>query len=254
MTAARQLPRHPSSAVLVRHLDGELDEVTAQRLRRHLRRCEQCGDRLRRYQKASAAAADQLREWQATVPVPDLARARARQAMRSAERTRPGVRLRRTGWLAAVLVGVVALGLTVEPVRAWVLQRIGTEGAVEMVAADPPRLPEVVVDGAGAVVSFPARAEQFTVHVERRQTTGELLLQALPLEQATVQVIGEGGAAVLVLPAALRIQNPASTGASYRITVPPAVRLIEVHVAGEPPLRLEVMGEGWSQRVPLGGD
>lgn len=255
MTAARRTSRHPSAAVLVRHLDGELDEVTTQRLRRHLRGCDRCEERLAQVQRASLAAGEELRGWQTEVAVPEVVRARAREAMRGAVRRRRWGGLRPAGWVAAVLIGVIVLGLTVEPVRAWVLQRLGVEvGAVE-IASDIPRLPEAVVDGAGAVVSFHPAAHRLTIHVENRQATGELILQALPLEQATAQVIGEEGAALLVLPTGVRIENPADSRASYRVTVPPGVRQVEVRVAGEAPQVVEVAaGEGWGRRVPLGED
>ncbi len=254
MTAARRTSRHPSAAVLVRHLDGELDEVTTQRLRRHLRGCERCGDRLARVQRASIAAGEELRGWQTEVPVPDVARARAREAMRTAVRRRRWGGLRPAGWIAAVLLGVIVVGLAVEPVRAWVMQRLGVEVGVIDVAADVPVLPEAVVDGAGAVVSFHPASERLTIHVENRQAAGELILQALPLEQATAQVIGADGATLLVLPAGVRIENTVGSGASYRVTVPPAVRQVEVRVAGEPAQVMEVVGEGWGGRVPLGAD
>ena len=254
MTAARRKFRHPSAAVLVRHLDGELDEVTTQRLRRHLRGCERCGDRLARVQRASIAAGEDLRDWQSGVPVPELARARALEAVRSAQRRRGRVGMGVRGWIAAALLGVIVLGFGVEPVRAWVMQRLGVEAGEVDVTAGVPRLPETVVDGAGAVVSFGPAATVLTIHVENRQAAGELILQALPLEQATAQVIGEEGGALLVLPGGMRIENSADSRASYRVTVPPGVRQVEVRLAGEPPLLVDVTGEGWERRVPVGAD
>ena len=115
-------------------------------------------------------------------------------------------------------------------------------------------MPETVVDGAGAVVSFRPAATRLTIHVENRQAAGALILQALPLEQATAQVIGEEGGALLVLPGGMRIENSADSRASYRVTVPPGVRQVEVRLAGEPPLLVDVTGEGWERRVPVGAD
>jgi hypothetical protein len=251
MTAIRSTSRHPSAGELVRRLDRELDPRAEARLARHLERCASCRARLEELTEHSNDAAQWLRGITFADPGNLLRREAARDAVRAAAlRRRSIVRVRR-GWAAAAAVAaLLVVSFSVDPLRAWMMQRLAITqpGAA---GASVASLPSAVVGGEGSVISFHPASGTFELSVERAQTVGEVLLQVRAVSQATAQVTNGATETMLVLPSGLRIENSAASRASYRVTLPASVREVTVRVGDGPPHDIVISTAEWVERIPL---
>lgn len=256
MTAATSRSRHPSAGHLVRRLDGEMDAATSARLARHLLRCPACHERMSELETRSREVRHYLRSPGVQEGVEAARRARARSAVRgAAARHRSTVHARRAWAVAAALAGVTVVSLSTDPLRGWVdrhlpVELVGTDAVVPAVT-----LPSAVVGSDGSVVSFQPTGERFELSVEAHQARGELLIQVLPIERATAQITSGESESLLILPSGLRIENGATSQASYRVTLPASVESVVLSVGNEEPRTLTIpqASGGWRQTVLLGG-
>ena len=247
MTAAGETSRHPSAALILRRLDGELEPGLDRRVARHMEGCSVCQSRQERMRARSSAVSRAVRESLRATPVPELRRAAARRAVRAAAGRREVRRWRRRGVAAAAsAAGLLVLSWTVGPLRAWVWER-GPESAGGAVAVAT--LPGAVVGAEGSIVAFAAAGDAFTLEVENVQAEGELLLQVLAVDRATAQIIDTSGESMLVLPRGLRIENFVSSSASYRITLPASVQRVIFRVGDSPARVITVGEEGWREEI-----
>jgi hypothetical protein len=253
MMASRPTSRHPSTGELVRRLDGELDERAEARLTEHLERCDDCRSRVAQLTDRSREAARLLRG----IAPDDLMLARqrevARVAVRAAAARRKSLVRARRGWAAAAATAaLVVVSLSVDPLRAWVMQRLDPGGPGSDAAGSPvASLPSAVVGREGSVIAFQPAGPVFQLSVERTQPSGELLLQVRAVGQATAQVTNGGAETMLVLPSGLRIENSAASAASYRVTLPASVEQVVVRVADAAPRVISVGGADLVERIPL---
>lgn len=252
MTATRSPLRHPSAGDLVRRLDGELDPRTEARLAHHLDRCTACRGRLVELAERSREASRLLSAAAVPTDPGEVRRRRARTAVAAAvARRRSVIRVRR-GWAAAATIAaVLVVSLTVDPLRAWVMQRLTSVGATTSLESSATSLPSVIVGRDGSVISFQPSGETFELNVERAQEQGELVLRVRSVSQATAQVTNGGAESMLVLPSGLRIENVAASRASYRVTLPASVERVSVRVGDGPARTFAVVGVDWAEVVPL---
>jgi anti-sigma factor RsiW len=259
MTGTQPTSRHPSDAVLLRQLDGALGEQVTGRLTAHLERCQACRRRSAALRAQSAAAAEYLRSLPDGADTAAAARMRARTATRVAESRRARVGRQWRGWAAAAATaGLVMLSLGVDPLRAWVLARLGIGSAptAAPAGARPVSLPPVIVGSDGSVVSFPTASSTFELVVQEAQPSGEIRVQVRAGDRVTAQMVGAGGESMLVLPSGLQIENSAASTASYRISVPASVRVIVVRIGGAPSqiVPVDATRGDWSVSLPLTAD
>lgn len=256
MTAAQSKSRHPSRGELLRRIDGELDDPRQHRLHRHLDGCARCRNRAAELEAQAKDAAAYVRALDVPFAVDRRKRERARQALRAALARKAGQQSRARRWaVAAAMVGLLLSSLAVDPVRAWVLERLPVGLAadrtpeVELVA-----LPSAVVGVEGSVVSFSTTGSVFELHVDHPQRDGQIRLHASPTPRATAQITRAGAETLMVLPGGLRIENTVDARASYRVGIPSSTRRVTVSI-GERTVEEVVVPEdpeGWTRSVPLG--
>lgn len=249
MTAAGNRSRHPSAGLILRRMDGELDPALDRKVARHVERCAVCRGRERRMRGDADDVARAVGEALRLTPVPELRRAGARRAVRVAVRSRQVRRWRLRGLAtAASAAGVLVLSWTVGPLRAWVWER-GAEEAGDH--AVPAVLPGARVGTAGSIVAFTAEGETFALEIEHVQAGGDLLLQTLDIDRASAQIMNSSSESMLVLPRGLRIENAASSLASYRVTLPAGVRRVMLRVGDSAPRVITVGAEGWREEIAI---
>jgi anti-sigma factor RsiW len=220
---------HPSDGDLVRYLDTELAELDERRLRTHLDGCAACAVRIEQIASDSSAVASYLAGSAPTAP-DMVTRARALAGVRRAGATRR--RSRRPALRAAAAAcALLVLSLSAQPVRAWMMERWEGARATAVRAPEVAKLPANVVRRS-SVVAFAPRGARFDVQLESFQADGTLTIQVRGVERATAQVLDGSHETLLILPSGLRVENTASSRASYRVTVPADLPLIRVTVAG----------------------
>ncbi len=228
---------HAEDAELVRLLDGEGGEEERERTLAHMAVCTSCTERLEMIRHRGARLSELLAGWEADaievpeppVPLSDIERARARG--RSPAPALLPVWMR----VAAGIVLLLGVGLTVSPLRAWVIERwaqVSAQLAGREVVEQPER-PHGAASG--HVVSFLPEGDEFLLQVDAAQAEGvlELLIEAVPRASAEISA-GAAGENLLVLPYGLRIRNAAGSQASYRVTLPAALRQVRVSIGDAP--------------------
>jgi hypothetical protein len=213
---------HVEDGALVRYLDHECDRDELAVVQEHLDRCDMCGSRVAELRRHSGAVSIALRAMDAPVRMP---RRPARWGLRVAV-------------AAVVVLGVAG---AVEPVRAWI---IGTTQALwETVmgrSVEPPTPTPPMAAARSASVTFVPEGTQFVIEVATRQAAGRLVLTAVPGDSATTVILGGSGAEdLVVLPAGLRIVNPATSTASYEVRLPRHLTRIVVHIGSAAPVTFD---------------
>lgn len=258
MTAdATPTDRHPPDGDLVRLVDGEDDTDD---VRDHVEACDRCRSRLRRLRRRSDGLSRLL---EATDP---LVRTSATGAHGGADdrigadrgddgRGDRGARwIPRRRWtrIAAGVALLLAGGMAIQPVRAWVVDR--ARDVVERLrsggAEDGGSLP----DAGGTSVAFVPEESELSIHVEHAQMAGALELVASADRRQVEASIGRaesgGSASLEVLPSGLRIRNERSSSTSYRVIVPSSLAEVRVRIADRPTARVAGeelrRGRNWS--------
>lgn len=219
---------HLSDGEVVRHLDLEGDPAQRGRREEHVRSCDHCAERVRLLGRQSETVARWLER--ADGPLRPLSAPEVRAAAggfaagASSGRGGPGRREAVRPWLrAAVIVLLLAAPLAaLQPVREWVVERIGlaeetTEPATAAAeAADP------------SVIRFTPAPGVFTVRVTEPAAGATLSIGRADGEEAVLRGASRGGAPV-VSDDALRLAGGASAaGRLYELRVPASV--VEVRV------------------------
>jgi len=240
---------HPSDGDLVRYLDTELSELDERRLRSHLRECAQCAERAEAIASQSRAIAGYI--GRTTPGGPDaVTRARALASARRAS-LRP-----RRAWrplrLAAAACALLVLALTAQPVRAWISDRWDGLRGTRSSAAEVATLPASIVRRS-SVVAFAPRGARFDLQIERFQPDGTLTVEVRDVERATAQVLNGMNETMLILPSGIRVENRAGSRASYLVTVPADLPLLQVSVAGQAIATVDIDDRAlpWSRTFPL---
>lgn len=245
---------HPSEGELIRFIDQELSDLEAGRVRRHLRACARCGDRTAELRTRASSASAALGALGESIPVDPVARARALAAVQRAAR-QPTAPRHSTGWArraAAALAILVAGSLAVSPLRAWVLDRWTSETTAPAAPTRLPTLSPAVVAHVGPRILFEPASGAFEIAVQHAQVDGELKLETRDVARASAQVTNGGSESVLVLPSGLRIENGASSAASYSVVLPAGLQSVRVTVGGKTVVsRMQDGGATWSATIPL---
>lgn len=239
---------HPADGDLIRYLDLQLDDGERKAVLAHLSDCDTCVERLRALREQTEVVSAYLGRLDEGVLADELARARALRAARQARPKRFGG-LERVAAVAAI-VGVVTLG--VEPVRAWVVERLAslTGGGAPLAEVQP----ETVLER-GSVVAFEPAGETFVLEIEHPQAVGEVRIEVRDVPSASAQIVGGRDETILVLPSGVRVENEPTSTADYLLSLPSHLRLVQVFAGGRPVAIIPV-GEDqipWTQRLPLSG-
>ncbi len=141
------------------------------------------------------------------------------------------------GWkAAAAIVVLMGVGLTVEPVRAFIAA--GATRVIELVASPEEPMPAPVQEEPAPVasgpssVSFVPEGPVFVVSVASAQEAGVLQITAVDGTDVAASVVDGAGESLLVLPSELRVVNEAGSVADYRVQVPRTLTRVEVRVDG----------------------
>ena len=154
------------------------------------------------------------------------------------------------GWLraAAVVVGLLALGSAVRPVRAWIGARWAALTAHEVVAVHAaPQAPiPAPAPAAATSVAFVPGAASFVVAFDAVPAGGRLSVEPGATDRLTLTSTGRAG--VLVLPGELRVQNAAASTSDYRVQMPAGITRLRVRVGGRTVLDVAPTAatHGWS--------
>jgi hypothetical protein len=206
---------HLDDDVLVRRLDGELDPGEPQAVEAHLATCLRCRGEYDELAQLSRRFSD-------AVPLVDAAP--AWDSTRPARRFRPAPhRFGSPVWRAAAALAFVAgLALAITPVRAWIAERLGIRPDGPAAESAPPdaSAPAAIPAPSDIRIAFVPTGERFTIRVADRQATGALILSVAPSDTASGEILGTGGADLLVLPDGLGIRNAGTSTADYRVLVP----------------------------------
>lgn len=224
---------HLSDADLVRHLDLEGEAAERARREEHVRSCDECAARVRLLGVRSETIASWLERTDPPLPAGSAPEAWAagRAAPAGAERARTDA-LR--PWLraAAIILLIAAPLAALQPVREWVVERMGLaeETAAPAMsaaeAADP------------SVIRFTPAPGLFTVRIAEPAAGAILAIGRTGGEEAVLRG-ASGGEAPVVSEAALRLAGGASaTSRLYDLRVPAVVEEVRVIVGS----RLERIG------------
>jgi hypothetical protein len=210
---------HLDDAQLIRFDHGAADGPEAALAERHVEECPTCRARLATFQRREARLATLLRA--TDPPVPHMRRRAPRILPRPA--------------LAAATVVLIVTGVavTVQPVRAWLIDRSRDLWAlVTGTATEPPSTLTGSADSSTASVSFAPSGDTFAIRVEAFQASGTLVLLAAPIDSVTAEVVGGASEHFVVLPSVIRIVNTDASTAHYRITVPERLSRVTIEIGG----------------------
>jgi anti-sigma factor RsiW len=222
---------HLDDGTLVRFLDRECEAEEQTAVRGHLDGCEACAGRLARFDAGSTAFSAALQA--ADGQTPRAVRPAPRWGLRAA---------------AAVLI-LLGIGVSVRPVRAWIIQRAGAVWTA-LAGGFAPAAPAVPAAPAETSVSFVPSDGAFTIELSGRPAAGRLVVEAVAGDTARATVLdGSGAEALVVLPSGLRISGPSGSSARYRVLLPARLGPVRVLIGGEaprvfdpagPPLQIEL--------------
>ena len=212
-----------TDAQLFSLLDG--DALSSGFAAAHLGTCAECADRLR-VMRLRWSRLDALLE-ATDAPVggvlpPTLAELRRRRARGST---------RYPAWAAGIAL-VIAAGVMVSPLRAWVVDWMADHwAAVPGSAARSPRTPPAsVVMEQG--LYFPAGRE-LVLDFDAPQTEGEVIVSRGDATDVYVGLRSRGAVdPVQVTPSGLRVRNRLESAVSYRLVLPAHVAVFHLRIAG----------------------
>lgn len=211
---------HLADGDLVRHLDLEGDPAERGRREAHVRSCDECAARVRLLGRQSETVARWLERTDGTLR--PLSASEVRASARAGHGRREAVR----PWLRAAAIVLLIAGplAALQPVRDWVVDRIGlaeeTTGPATTAAegADP------------SVIRFTPAPGIFTVRVTEPAAGATLAIGRADGEEAVLRG-GSGGGTPVVSDDALRLAGGASAaGRLYDLRLPASVAEVRVIV------------------------
>lgn len=217
--------KHPDPGALVRLMDGECPDTEERRLHQHVRSCDACSDRLERLRARSRGLRTVLQEMD---PVVGHRR----------ENGRPTISP--TLLRAAAVVLLLAAGMSVSPVRGWVVDRI-QDVAAWVGLSNRTKVPAPAGQEADAsAVEFTPAGDVLRITFSHPQHEGSVTLVTGDSETtARAEVLGRGARVeMLVLPEGLRIRNARDASSSYRIQVPVGLREVTLRIGDRREVRL----------------
>lgn len=213
---------------LVRLIDGEASAEEAQALRELMADSSDARQRHAQLQRVSELLSEELSQEMAPA-LPEL-------ALSQRVRPKPGTRFGSVPkrWRAAAAVAVLmAAGLAVQPVRAFIAT--GATRVLELISTqEPPPVPvepAPVAEGPSSVRFVPG-GSRFVLSVASPQTAGVLRITAVDGQEVAASVVEGTGVSLLVLSSELRIDNGAGTAAEYHVQIPRTLVRVEVRVDG----------------------
>lgn len=226
-----------SDAELMRYLHDELDEAGRAHVDAQLatpavaERLSVMRQRTRRLSSLLGAAD----------PAPSEVEASARELRLIVTPARRGASAQSHRWhatappLRAAAAIVILLGgvLLVEPARAWVIDSLRAAAvAVGLVegAATPhaPVLPQT--SGAGVRFSFAWSAP--SIDVDAGGARGTLVIRRGVAGRVTAESRGAAAAGIVIMPDGIRLEGAGDGAAEYMLTLPPAVRVLDMSTTG----------------------
>jgi anti-sigma factor RsiW len=231
---------HVSDGDLVRLLDKELDVAEQMELERHVDSCEACAGRYFKLRRKIATVSAAVRR--ADFPV-------SKNTLRTW-----GLRA------AAVLVALTAVGVTVQPVRAWIAEQTRALWAVvagEEETAATPGTTSVESNDPTAAVSFVPAGDVFVLEFSTRQASGRLTVETVVGETASATVFGGSERErLIVLPTGLRIVNDSTAAADYTVELPQALARLFIVIGNDDTLRYEPAGtaDRWEIDLAVGAE
>jgi hypothetical protein len=214
--------------VLIRYLDGEAAASEIQAVEA-LSAADPAARRLWELRAASAGFRKQVE----AVEVPALPPLRRRRSFHEAK-------------AAAITLLLLAGAAAASPTTRSMIAD-GVLGAVERIRGNGPASPAGPAGPGGASVGFQITGTEFTLEVVRSQSAGSVLVAWGDGAEVTAQT---GTAELVVLPDRLLVRNDASDGGDIRLTVPAAVGVVRVIVAGREVV-VRRADSGASSAVPL---
>jgi len=219
---------HIDDGELVRYLDNELELDSLGVVRGHLTECGDCQARF----EAIRAQAERLQEALAMLdPTPSVASADSdAEASIPSIPSSPAVDWR---WrLAAMLVVVVGITLTVTPARAWLLDRLESVKTLIAPAEEAPAASQPETSATASSVLFEITDTILFVEFAMRPAAGTLSLEPGSSETGVSATMrgGAGSDELIVFGNGVRVVNTTESTADYLVTLPTRVALVEVRI------------------------
>jgi hypothetical protein len=224
----RSTDGHADEGVLLAIHDGEQD-AALDAYRAHVETCGHCQTRL----SELARYAKHVREALSALPVRPAASAPPPRG--SPRYVRVTTWWRRPAVYAIAATIVVAAIAIAGPIRRWVAERIAPADVSHPHGASSTPTALAPSDLTGSTITFSPSGPEFVVRFNVRPSVGALKLERTAAAVITARITsgaGTGGDAMIVLPQELRIENLATSRASYTLSVPPSVVRVRVIVAG----------------------
>jgi anti-sigma-K factor RskA len=216
----------PDDAELVRYLDGELSPIERARVERDIAADTAVASRLAALRQRTAGLQALLAHGDPHMEAPRVLLAHRARAPRAATLLRA----------AAIVLAVLALGMLVPPVRAWVAASFARiagsappSGEATPLTASP--------SAAGALrITFAVHGDAFQVAVDYPQAEGTISIRRTAAttdegaQRGAAEIHGAADADMLVLPGVLRIRNQPGDRASYSVVLPERVTDVTIRI------------------------
>ena len=255
---------HADEATLVRFVDRET-LANEQSAVAHVVACVECQARVSAIRRRRARLTAML---DATDSVPTvmpnvasiLAEAERRvsanggRSFGSRQRSSSALRFRRPTRRAVVASLVILSGaaLAAQPVTRWVKARWQRPAAGA--SALPNKASTADATASAATIAFVPVPGEFAIRFDAVPASGTVTVRADTGAKVTADIsTGANDEGLFVLPDGLRIRNSASSVATYRVSLPPAVNRVRVHVGTGTTARTVVieLEPGESATIPL---
>jgi hypothetical protein len=245
---------HLDESELLHLIDRDAEAPDLQTWAAHAEECESCASALARLRRRAERFSTRLADLQ--LPADFRYPAAPRPAAARASLVLPVRGAGAGGWLRAAAVVLVLLAplLLVEPVRAWVAERLGLQRPeVSTPAADGrgAPIPGAPGEASGSTVWFTPAAAEIRVEILHTQAGGALVVRPAAGPEGSLEILGGAGEMPLLTEAGVTIRNEPGSAARYELSVPPRVERVLLRV-GEGPVRvLRPHAEGGPLEIDL---
>jgi hypothetical protein len=244
---------HLDESELLHLIDRDAEVPDLRAWTAHAEECESCASALARLRRRAERFSTRLADLQ--LPADFRYPAAPRPGAARAPLVLPARGRGAGGWqrAAAVILLLLAPLLLVEPVRAWVAERLGLHRPEASAPAADGRAaaPGAPGEASGSTVWFTPAAAELRVEILHAQAGGALVVRPAVGPEGSLEILGGAGETPLLSEAGVTIRNEPGSVAGYELSVPPRVERVLLRVGGGPVRVLRPHAAGGPQEVDL---